>query len=561
MPTAPRPRHRLQFTLAASTAAALVATAHAQSVQRLWETNCASCHGDRGQGGGAGTQSLLVDKYLGPDANRFDRAFFDAIRDGVKDDEGNAAGMEAFGGTKGTLNDAQIWGLVAHIRELQHRDYRRRVKPVGTEAAAKDGVHNSQHHAYRIVDVVDGLRTPWGIDFLPVPPAAADAKPGAAVAAPMLITERDGRLRLFENGKLSPPIKGLPDIAASGQGGLMDVAVHPDYSTPGAPGNGWIYLTYSEPSSADGVVGAESGNRAMTVLARGKLSREGGAPAWTQHAVLWRAKGEHYLSGGLHFGSRIVFDQPIADGPDKGKRPVFFPIGERGRMEMAQDLKRPNGKVHRVLDDGSTPRDNPFLSTDGAYPSIWSYGHRNPQGLVMDLAGNLWDTEHGPRGGDELNLVRKGRNFGWPVVSFGINYNAAPFRTPWPDTAGQAAGTLDIAMPTFVWLPSTGVCGLDVVRPGPLGEAFPKWKGDLVAGGLAGQVVDRFRLAKLDANATGNSAAAPAVLGDTSGYAVVEREEIVLGMGRVRDVVTGPDGAIYVVLNDPDKVVRLTPAN
>jgi glucose/arabinose dehydrogenase len=195
---------------------------------------------------------------------------------------------------------------------------------------------------------------------------------------------------------------------------------------------------------------------------------------------------------------------------------------------LAQDLSEPNGKVYRVREDGSVPQDNPFVNTPNAIPSIWSYGHRNPQGLVMDLNGQLWDTEHGPRGGDELNRVQKGANYGWPLVSFSINYNDQPLTTPWP-TPDQK-----ITLPVYRWLPSIGACGLDMVA----GSAFPKWKGDLMAGGLSGTNVDRIR-----------------VKGDT----LVEREEIMHGMGRVRDVRTGPDGMVYVVLNQPDKVVRIAP--
>ena len=161
---------------------------------------------------------------------------------------------------------------------------------------------------------------------------------------------------------------------------------------------------------------------------------------------------------------------------------------------------------------------------------MWSYGHRNPQGLSFDLQGNLWDTEHAPRGGDELNLIQKGANYGWPIVSFGINYNGSPHEVPWPKE-GQ-----DIAMPAFRWLPSTGAAGLTVVN----GSKFPQWKGDLIAGGLVGQNVDRIRV---------------------KDGKMVEREELVFGMGRVRDVALGPDGFIYVVFNQPDKIARLVPVN
>jgi aldose sugar dehydrogenase len=459
------------------------------NVERLWETNCASCHGDRGQGGGAGTRTLLLDELF--DQSR-DRPFFDAIHNGVPD-----GGMEAFGET---LSDSEIWGLVVHIRELQARERRDRLG----SPKAKAGIYTSKHHEYRIETVIDrgqGLRVPWSVDFLP------DGR--------MLVADRPGDLRIFESGRLGRVIEGTPEVRNRGQGGLMGVAPHPRFAE-----NGWIYLSFSE-----GLIRNDR-SHGFTKIVRGRI-KDG---AWTDQETIYEVKPEFYQPSDLHFGCRLVF-QPAGDQAYY----LFFPTGERGYAQFAPDLGRPNGKVHRLFDDGRVPEDNPFAAEakDGmALGSIWSYGHRNPQGLVFDLEGRLWDTEHGPRGGDELNLVLKGRDYGWPRVSFGINYNNSPLTTPWP---GE---TSDIVMPVDRWLPSIGACGLDVVR----GDAFPGWKGDLVAGGLSGQNVDRFKL---------SSGESPRVL---------EREELVHGLGRVRDVVCGPDGSIYVVLNDPDKVVRLVPA-
>ena len=261
----------------------------------------------------------------------------------------------------------------------------------------------------------------------------------------------------------------------------------------------------------------------MTKVVRGRI--EGGR--WTDEQTIFAADPASYLPTDIHFGCRIAFD-PLDSSI------LYFTIGERGRGERAQDLSLPNGKIHRVHDDGRVPNDNPFVGREGALATIWSYGHRNPQGLVFDAEGHLWDTEHGPRGGDEVNRIERGANYGWPEVSFGINYNGAPYRTPWP-AAGQG-----FVMPAFVWLPSVGACGLDVARGGWLGEMFPMWRGDLLAGGLSGQNLDRIRL-------------------DAEGK-VVEREELLQGMGRVRDVSVGPDGSVYVVLNGPDRIVRLVRA-
>lgn len=459
-----------------------------QNVEDLWEKNCASCHHKTGRGGGAGTRTLLTSELFAQDK---DRPFFDAIKNGVPD-----TAMPGYGDT---MSDARIWALVVHLRELQ-------AKALRTESGspkAKDGVFATKYHAYRMEPVVErGLDTPWAVDFLP------DGR--------LLITERPGNVRVFTpakdggKGELSKPLKGTPEVRSSGQGGMMEVAVHPDYAK-----NGWVYLAYSDPQ--------DDGKRGMTKLVRGEI--EGGE--WVRERVIFVAAANTYSGSGIHFGCRIAFE-PVS-GSD-GRRHLFFAIGERGSGEKAQDLSLPNGKVHRVWDDGAVPDDNPFASDPGALKTVWSYGHRNPQGLTFGLDGVLWDTEHGPRGGDELNIIEPANNYGWPVICFGINYNDSPLRTPWPGD-GQ-----DFTMPVLRWLPSIAACGLDVAR----GPAFDKWKGDLLAGGLAGENVDRVRV---------------------KDGKFVEREELIHGRGRVRDVACGPDGTIYVVFNDPHRVMRMVPAD
>jgi aldose sugar dehydrogenase len=452
------------------------------SMGRLWAEHCSRCHGDRGQGGGAGTRTLLTKELFD---QKHDRRFFDAIKHGVPD-----MGMEPFGGV---LSDEEMWGLVVHIRERQHQALRAAGNaPKPTEA----GTYKSQHHTFAVEDVFDTgteLNTPWAIDWLP---------DGSAI-----VTNRGGTMYVAQGKSLGAPVEGMPAVREIGQGGLMDVAVHPAYAK-----NGWIYLGFTDPSPTNARAG-------MTKIVRGKIKREGGKTTWTEQQTIFEAPAETYTTAGVHFGCRIVFD---------GKGHIFFSIGDRGQQKFAQDLSRPNGKILRVREDGSIPSDNPFVKTEGAMPAVWSYGHRNPQGLVFDLEGNLWDTEHAPRGGDEVNRVLRAANYGWPLVSFGINYNDSPFATPWP-TAEQK-----IVQPVFRWMPSTGACGLDVAR----GKAFPRWKGDLLAGGLSGQNVDRLRI-KDDQ--------------------IVEREELIFNLGRVRDVAVGPDGFVYVVLNGPDKVIRLVP--
>ncbi len=508
----------LSATLVA--APALHARQRATPIAETYAQSCANCHGERGQGGGAGTPSLLIDTWQD---QSLDRRYFDALKNGLPD-----KGMEAFGDA---LSDAQLWGLVVHIRELQARAWRDKVGdfPLALTSArsararpTKPGtpaskVHTSAHASYVVEHVVTGgLNVPWSVDWLP--------------DGTMLIAERPGTLRTWRDGQLSEPIAKTPRVRNRGQGGLMDVAVHPDFAQ-----NGLIYLAYSDEQQRDGR------SQGMTRVVRGTIVDN----TWTKQQLIWEAKPEHYLAGDLHFGSRLVFEK-LAKPDRASSYDLYFPIGERGVMQHAQDLSRPNGKVHRVRDDGRIPDDNPFAQRPGAYASIWSFGHRNPQGLVRDLAGRLWDTEHGPRGGDELNLVTRGANFGWPVVSFGINYNGLAFRQPWPEFVSESERAKLIApitQPAWVWTPSIAASGLDVVRPGPKGEVFPAWRGDLLAGGLAGETVRRVRVA-----------------GTGDATKVVEEEEILHGLGRVRDVAVGPEGAVYVVLNGPDWVVKLVPA-
>jgi glucose/arabinose dehydrogenase len=463
----------------------LASGALAQNVDQLWKNNCASCH-RQGEGGVMNTPTLLTADAFD---EKHDRRFFEAIRDGKK-----GTTMKGFAAT---LSDEQSWALVNHLRELQFRAVRSGEIPLGAPKA-KEGVRATKRASFKVEPFVDkGLSTPWAIEFLPG---------GQAV-----VTERDGTLRLVRDGPLAAPVSGTPQVQARGQGGLLDVALHPEHAA-----NGWIYLSFSDPRGDD-----RGRTVAFTKIVRGRIKDN----AWVDQETIFAAKPEHYSGGDLHFGCRIVFGPPV-----NGRRHVYFAIGERGRGEHSQDLARPNGKIFRTWDDGSIPDDNPFLDTPDAYPQIWSYGHRNPQGLVFDAKGDLYDTEHAPRGGDELNLVVRGANYGWPVVSHGINYGGTPFKTPWTPEGKS------FTMPVTRWMPSIAACGLTLVD----GNAFPDWKGDLLAGGLAGSCVHRVRVRD---------------------GVVVEREEVLHGMGRVRDVVCGPDGLVYVVLNDPDRIVRLVPAS
>jgi glucose/arabinose dehydrogenase len=448
-------------------------------VEQIVRTYCAPCHGETLEGGVGGS---LVDGNW-----RFGGTDKDIARSIAK---GNLEmGMTPW---EGILSPDQIRSLVIYIRELEAAFAARSTNfPV----PSPDRVTGTQHHAYRIEMVVEeGLEIPWAIAFLP------DGR--------KLVTERPGGLRMIgADGRLDPePIRNTPAVVHHGQGGLMEVALHPDFAD-----NGWLYLGLTE-----GAPGAD-GRRpeCMTAVARGRIRNH----EWVDHEWIWRADPKFHTAAGIHFGTRFVFD----DGY------LFFVVGERGGMHEAQDLARPNGKIFRLHDDGRVPADNPFVDTDGAIPGIWSYGHRNPQGLDLHPAtGDLYSTEHGPRGGDELNLILRGANYGWPVISYGMNYDGKPIT----DKTHQVG----MEQPIVQWTPVIAACGLDFYR----GDKFPRWKHDLFAGGLVSQELRRLRIENRQ---------------------VVEQELVLKGIGRVRDVAGGPDGFLYVVLNDPHHIVRLIPAD
>ena len=282
-------------------------------------------------------------------------------------------GMPAF---RGVLSEEEINGLVAYLQRQRNEFLGGRIQ-IPTPPAQL--TISSERHAFRFETLVSGLQTPWGIAFLP------DGR--------MLVTERVGRLRIVANGQLDPtPISGLPTIYVKQDGGLLDVAVHPDYAK-----NGWVYLAYVETGTAP--------NTSMTVVIRGRIKDHG----WGDQETLFRADQKHYTPiDTSHYGCRFLFDRAGH---------LFFSIGDRGRQNDAQDLASPLGKIHRIFDDGRIPPDNPFVNRAGALGSIWSYGHRHPQGLQFHPGtGRFWSTEHGPTGGDEINVIDAGHNYGWPLV-------------------------------------------------------------------------------------------------------------------------------------------------
>ncbi|MBX7119223.1 MAG: PQQ-dependent sugar dehydrogenase [Gemmatimonadaceae bacterium] len=363
--------------------------------------------------------------------------------------------------------------------------------------AAQD-VEKSKLHDFRIVTVVDGLLSPWGMAFLP--------------GGDILVTQRGGELRLIRGGKLLPtPVPGVPAVRALGQGGLLDIVAHPRFAQ-----NHLVYLSYSKP--------LEDGRQGQTAVMRARFEND----RLVDGQDIFLAK--NVSTGRGHYGSRLAFDR---DGY------LFITLGDRqvpptGDLERhpAQDLSTHHGKTIRLKDDGSVPADNPFVNTPGALPEIWSYGHRNMQGAVIHPVTNqLWTVEHGPQGGDELNLDQAGKNYGWPVIGFGVNYG--------PGMAIHASTTRQgMEQPVNVWVPSIAVQDLLVYT----GDRFPDWKGSFFVGSLAGQKLVRIAL---------------------DGTTVLDVENLVQRRGRIRAIEQGPDGFLYLAFEGENgatsKLVRLEP--
>ena len=363
-------------------------------------------------------------------------------------------------------------------------------------ANAQEGTFTAAQHDYRVVPVAEGLVQPWSMAWLP--------------NGDMLVTEKPGRLRIVRDGRLLPEaVSGVPEVFYQGQGGLFEVLPHPDFEE-----NQTIYLSFAKPV----------GDGSTTAIIRARL--ENGSLSDVTEIFAANA------SGRSHYGGKMVFD-------DEGY--LFLTLGDRQAPSTgdltthpAQDLSNHQGVIVRLNDDGSVPDDNPFSGDRSAMPEIWSYGHRSPQGLAIHPeTGDLWMTEHGPQGGDELNLVTAGANYGWPVVGYGVNYGSSS-----PIHERQTATGME--SPTRFWVPSIATSGLMIYD----GDQFPQWQGDIFVGGLAGELISRLEM-------------------DEDFRTVLREEELLYGMGRIRDVRQGPDGFIYAALEDrqgaPTAVVRLEP--
>ncbi len=367
-----------------------------------------------------------------------------------------------------------------------------------SSAFAQSDVYYSAHHDYRVVEVTGGLVQPWSMAWLP--------------GGDMLVTEKPGRLRVVRNGELLPEaVPGVPEVFYRGQGGLFEVVPHPDFAE-----NRWVYLTFSKPV----------GDTSTTAIVRGRFEND----ELTNVVEIFAAQSV----GFGHYGGKLVFD-------DEGY--MFLVVGDRQAqttgdltIHPAQDTTNHNGTVMRLHDDGSVPDDNPFVGSSDVLPEIWSFGHRSPQGLAIHPeTGDLWETEHGPQGGDELNRIEPGYNYGWPVIGYGVNYGS----TGSPIHVG--IGQEGMRAPDHIWVPSIAASGLMIYS----GDRFPGWRGSIFAGGLMGEQLARLHMS------------------DDYREVIVE-ETLAYDMGRIRDVRQGPDGYIYLAISDRSgdeetPIVRLEP--
>ncbi|OGT72767.1 MAG: hypothetical protein A3H44_07190 [Gammaproteobacteria bacterium RIFCSPLOWO2_02_FULL_57_10] len=367
---------------------------------------------------------------------------------------------------------------------------------VATSASAQDKTYYAAHHNYRVTTVADGLVHPWSMAWLP--------------NGDMLVTEKPGRLRIIRDGQLLPEaVPGVPPVFYEGQGGLFEILPHPDFEE-----NQWVYLSFAKPV----------GDNSTTAIIRARLEND----RLTDVTEIFAAEA----NGRSHYGGKMAFDSEGYLYLTAGDRQVP-PSGDLA-AHPAQDVSNHHGVIVRLHDDGRVPDDNPLVGQAGAMPEIWSYGHRSPQGLaVHPETGDLWMTEHGPQGGDELNLITPGSNYGWPVVGYGVNYGSSAPIHERQTVAGMES-------PTRFWVPSIAVSGLMIYD----GDKFPMWQGSIFVGALVGERISRLEMAE-------------------DGRAVIREEELAYDMGRIRDVRQGPDGYIYAAIEDragaPTAVVRLEP--
>ena len=333
----------------------------------------------------------------------------------------------------------------------------------------------------------DGYKIPWGMAFLP--------------DGSLLVNDISGKMyKVFPNGERRIEIKGIPDVYYRGQGGLLDVEIHPKFLK-----NNIVYISYSD------VINKPFKNISFTAVAKAELIED----ELKNLRVIYRTTDIHYSSSPYHFGSRIAIDEKY----------LYFSIGDRGNQNDAQDKFLPSGKIHRINLDGSIPTDNPFLDKNGNLSSIFCLGNRNPQGLAFDSSGRLWELEHGPKGGDELNIIEKGKNYGWPIITYGVNYNGTKIT--------NITHKEGMEQPIWHWTPSIAVCGMKIYR----GKEFPSWNENILVTSLKFEYLERV------------------VVKDKK---MIKREIIYEPGSRVRDVEIDPFGNIYVALENPGRIVKLS---
>jgi glucose/arabinose dehydrogenase len=462
----------LTLFLAASACAA--EWPHDQHAFELAGQYCTSCHGQGLSGGRA--PSLLNGDWV---RSHDEHDIAEAIKHGNLQN-----GMPAF---EKTLSSEQVESLANFIASIQRFG---KVQAQKAEASFDHKVFDSELEKFTVEVLATNLDVPWSFAFLP------DGR--------ILFTERPGHLRLLDHGKVSAPIVGTPSVWARQDGGLLAMALHPEYAR-----NGWIYLSFAEAGSEPAT--------SMTRIVRGRIKNG----HWVDQQDVWVAKGSEYFESNIHFGSRLLF----VDGK------LFFSIGDRGHRDQAQQLSTPFGKVFRVNADGTIPEDNPFAHRTDALASVWTYGHRNPQGLGVDPRTHvLWESEHGPKGGDELNALHKGANYGWPVVTHGVDDDGSII-----SNETSRPGMQD---PAAFWVPSISPTAIEFYS----GEKFPHWRNHMLLGSLSGQELRRIEI---------------------DGERVVKQEVLFKDGGRIRDIHTGPDGYVYVAIERFGKygqLVRLVPA-
>ena len=352
-----------------------------------------------------------------------------------------------------------------------------------------DSIEKTEKEVFKVETFSNGFDIPWGMAFLP--------------NKDLIVSDRNGSLWLVNyKSKTRTQIIGVPKVRYKGQGGLLDVQVHPDFIS-----NNFIYIGFTSYLKREK-------NKTFTSIVRARLENN----SLTDQKIIYKADDIYYSSNTVHYGTRIVFDK---------KGYLYFSIGDRGKRNQAQLLNYPNGKIHRLHDDGSIPKNNPFIQEKNAIKSIWTYGNRNPQGLAIHpVSSTIFETEHGPRGGDELNILMSGNNYGWPEITYGKNYSGT--------TITKYTHKKGMEQPVIHWSPSIAVCGIDFYD----GKLFKNWENNLLVSSLKFENLYRLEI---------------------EDNKVVQQEIIYKAGSRIRDVETGPEGFIYLALEDPGRIVRFIP--